>query len=319
MPSAPAIEWPMRSLRKRHRVSTTWRCRHSTTCRRDRLERQRVTLHRRRARAFSNLGQWANQRAALEVALEHLQPDQTEERCEMLIDLGQALFWLFDIPTLERVSEEALKLADALGRSDVAAIAMGWLARCRQAGGNVLDALDRDRETIERFGTAARISHSLGSIVLYWAGRGNHAVAAAAQATRMADTCAMRPSRCTRCRTPHWRSRRSADMPRRSGSSRRRGPLAESTAWCRCSRAGSRCRPATFRPRGLRHRRANPAEARELARGVNFSPTVVSPKIDLLLIAARRHDPGSVERCSPKRSRPRGRIRDGTAGCGPCA
>ena len=28
---------------------------------------------------------------------------------------------------------------------------------------------------------------------------------------------------------------------------------------------------------------------------MNFSPTVVSPNIDLLLIAARRHDPGSVE------------------------
>jgi hypothetical protein len=36
-------------------------------------------------------------------------------------------------------------------------------------------------------------------------------------------------------------------------------------------------------------------EARELARSVNFSPTIVSPNIDLLLIAARRHDPGSVE------------------------
>src|SRR4029453_14293453 len=99
-------------------------------------ERLRVRLHRRRGRAFSNLGQWANQRAALEEALEHLQPDQREERCEILADLGQTHFWLFDIPALERVSAEALTLADALGRTDLAAIAMGWLARCRQAGGN---------------------------------------------------------------------------------------------------------------------------------------------------------------------------------------
>jgi hypothetical protein len=35
-------------------------------------------------------------------------------------------------------------------------------------------------------------------------------------------------------------------------------------------------------------------EARELARSANFSPTIVSSNIDLLLIAARRGDPGSV-------------------------
>ena len=36
-------------------------------------------------------------------------------------------------------------------------------------------------------------------------------------------------------------------------------------------------------------------EARELARSANFAPSIVSPSIDLLLIAARRGDPGSVE------------------------
>ena len=36
-------------------------------------------------------------------------------------------------------------------------------------------------------------------------------------------------------------------------------------------------------------------EALELARSVNFSPSIVSPSIDLLFIAARRHDPGRVE------------------------
>ena len=261
------------------------------------VERQRVTLHRRRARAFSNLGQWANQRAALEVALEHLQPDQTEERCEMLVDLGQALFWLFDIPTLERVSEEALTLADALGRSDLAAIAMGWLARCRQAGGNVLDALDRDRETIERFGTAARISHSLGSIVLYWAGRGNHAVAAAAQATRMADD--VRDATFTMYSLSHSALALAA-VGRYAEAER---VFEETRAFGRkygvvplLARGISMSAGYRFGLEDYDTAERIQLEARELARGVNFSPTVVSPNIDLLLIAARRHDPGSVER-----------------------
>jgi tetratricopeptide (TPR) repeat protein len=41
-------------------------------------------------------------------------------------------------------------------------------------------------------------------------------------------------------------------------------------------------------------------EARELARSVNFLPSIVSPNIDLLLIAARRQDPGSVETLFPE-------------------
>ena len=36
-------------------------------------------------------------------------------------------------------------------------------------------------------------------------------------------------------------------------------------------------------------------EARDLARSANFAPSIVSPSIDLLLIAARRGDPGGVE------------------------
>ena len=36
-------------------------------------------------------------------------------------------------------------------------------------------------------------------------------------------------------------------------------------------------------------------QARELARSVNFAPSVVSGGIDLLLMCARRHDPGSAE------------------------
>ena len=261
------------------------------------VERQRVTLHRRRARAFSNLGQWANQRAALEEALRHLQPDQAEERCEMLADLGQAHFWLFDIPALERVSAEALTLADALGRTDLAAIAMGWLARCRQAGGNVLDALDQDRETIERFGTAARISHSLGSIALYWAGRGNQAVALAAQATRMADD--VRDATFTMYSLSHSALALAAvgrytEAERVFGETRVFGrkygvvPL--------LARAISMSAGYRFSLEDYDTAEHVQLEARELARGVNFSPTVVSPNIDLLLIAARRHDPGSVER-----------------------
>src|SRR5688572_11693198 len=149
------------------------------------IERQRVALHRRRGWAFSNLGQWAQQRAALAKALAHLSADALEERCEMLAELSQACFWLFDIPALERSATEALQLAERTGRQDLAANSLGWLARCRQAGGDLIEVIEADRATIARFGAAAKVSHGFGGAALYWAGRGSEAVAIASEAVNI--------------------------------------------------------------------------------------------------------------------------------------
>ena len=260
------------------------------------VERQRVAVHRRRGRAFGNLGQWGQQRAALEAALQHVQADQQEERAEILADLGQAHFWLFDIPSLERVATETLTLAEALGRADLAAVAMGWVARCRQAGGNVLDAIQRDRETIERFGESARISHSLGSLLLYWAGRGRQATALAANAMAMVDSVhdatftmySLSHSALAFAAVGHY-----ADAARAFSETRAFGrkygvvPL--------LARAISMSAGYPFSLEDYETAEAIQLEARDLARSANFAPSIVSPSIDLLLIAARRGNPGSVE------------------------
>ena len=260
------------------------------------VERQRVAIHRRRGRAFGNLGQWGHQRAALEAALQHVQPDQKDERCEILADLGQAHFWLFDIPALERVSSEALTLAEGLGRADLAAVAMGWLARCRQAGGNVIEAIEGDRETIERFGESARISHSLGSLLLYWAGRGRQAAALAAHATAMVDE--VHDATFTMYSLSHSALAlaavgRYADAARAFSETRAFGrkygvmPL--------LARAISMSAGYPLSLGDYETAERIQLEARDLARSANFAPSIVSPSIDLLLIAARRGDPGSVE------------------------
>ena len=261
------------------------------------LERQLVSLQRRRGRAFGNLGQWAQQRAALEEALAHLEAEAADERCEILSELSQACFWLFDIPSLERASSEALGLAERLGREDVAANSMGWLARCRQAGGGVLDAIETDRVTIARFGSLAQVSHSIGSAALYWAGRGNAAVAVAAQAAQMADTS--HDATFTMNALSHYALSlaavgRYADaisvFARAQAFGRKYGALpllARVTSMSAGFRLGLG---------DLDGAEAIQREARELAQKVNFPPSIVSPGIDLLLIAARRGEPGSVEK-----------------------
>jgi tetratricopeptide (TPR) repeat protein len=260
------------------------------------VERQRVAIHRRRGRAFGNLGQWANQRAALEAALQHVQADQKEERAEILADLGQAHFWLFDIPSLERVSTEALALAEELGRADLAAVVMGWLARCRQAGGNVIEAIERDRQTIERFGESARISHSLGSLLLYWAGRGRQAVALGASATAMVDR--VHDATFTMYSLSHSALALAA-VGRYAEAAR---AFSETRAFGRkygvmplLARAISMSAGYPFSLEDYETAKGIQLEARDLALSANFAPSIVSPSIDLLLIAARCGDPGSVE------------------------
>ena len=116
---------------------------------------------------------------------------------------------------------------------------MGWLARCRQAGGDLIEAIEtrsRDDRTVWR--TGAQVSHSLGSLALYWAGRGRRGRRVGRQRDRDGGRRrTMRRSRCTRCRTRHLTWPQSGAMRMRRGSSARRARSAASTARCLCSRA----------------------------------------------------------------------------------
>jgi serine/threonine protein kinase/tetratricopeptide (TPR) repeat protein len=259
---------------------------------------QRVTLQRRLGRAFSNLGQWAQQKAALEKALTHLGTDAAEERCEILSELSQAYFWLFDIPALERVATEVLSLAERAGREDLAANSMGWLARCRHARGDTSpESIEADRVTIARFGSAARISYSFGPLALYWVGRGTAAVAVAAQAVQMAETS--HDTTFTMNALSHY----ALNLAGVGRYGEALGVFARAQEFGRkygvlplLARATSISAGIPLALGDLDGAESIQCEARELAQRVNFTPSIISPCIDLLLIAARRGEPGRVEK-----------------------
>ncbi len=259
-------------------------------------ESERVMLHRRRAKAFAALGQWTAQKAALQEALSHLDPARTEERCEILSELSTALFWLFEIPLLEPIATEAWQLAEGLGRGDISANARAWLARCRQAGGNTLDAIEMDRETLERFGTAAKICHVQAPLNRYWAGQGAEAVALASRGVGMIEQwhdAVSAISVLSHYGLSLTAVGRYADAARTFDEARQFGrkygtmPL--------LARAISMSGGIHMSVGDLEGAEAVQLEARELARRVNFVPSIVSPGIDLLFIAARRHDPGKAD------------------------
>jgi len=83
---------------------------------------------------------------------------------------------------VEQYATEALQLAERLQRSDLAANAIAWLARCRQANGNLGAATDMDRRAMSRAPGVITAAHTMDPLTLYLAGRSTEALALAAVA-----------------------------------------------------------------------------------------------------------------------------------------
>jgi len=259
--------------------------------------RLRVDLHARRARSFEALGQWTSEVRDLEAALAHLDPPQIERRCELLLALARAWFLRLDVRPVERYATEALQLAERLPRADLAADAIAWLGRCRQADGDLEAAIDLDRRSMARAPGEMTAAHMMGPLTLYLAGRSTQALAQAAAATDAARSS--RDTTYTMYVLSHLglnltATGRYADAARTFREARSFGRtfgalpmLARATAMA----AGFHL--AVFDFDGAE---ALQAEACELARGVGFVPSIVSAGIDSLLTFARRREPGRAER-----------------------
>ena len=100
MRRAPATRPPMLWRTRKPSGCSAWRCSRSSSCRPDLdVDRLRVEIHARRARAFDALGEWTMETRELETALRHLDSEQGERRCELMLALARAQFLLFDLPT----------------------------------------------------------------------------------------------------------------------------------------------------------------------------------------------------------------------------
>jgi len=93
-----------------------------------------MDLRARRGHAFASIELWAEAKAELEAALAGLPADQPGRRAGVLVDLALACFWLLDLAGVERHAAEALSLAEAAERGDLAASAIALLAVRVQAG-----------------------------------------------------------------------------------------------------------------------------------------------------------------------------------------
>jgi tetratricopeptide (TPR) repeat protein len=260
-------------------------------------ERRYVDLHERRARAFGALGQWTLQKREVEAALRYLNAEQVDRRAALCLELAEASMFLMDISSVEKSATEALNLSEQVDRSDIAADAIAWLARARQATGDLTQAIELDRSAIAKGKGTKRVALTYGLLSLYLAGETTEALARATEAaefarsSRDAGSVMYSLAHCGLSLGAAGRYDEAAKVfeeVRQFGKKYGVVPL--------LARATSMSVAFHLNVFDFEGAEALVSEARELAASVNFDPTLVSASIDLIFIHARRQEPERADR-----------------------
>ena len=256
----------------------------------------RVDLHVKRGRSFMTVGHWAAARGAFEAAASLLPPDDEHRRCELLVQLAEASFWLMEVNALRAYAIEAQTLAARLQRDDLWADAMAWLASANVADGDVAGGVEMDRATVSRVGGIQSFALARMPLTLYWVGRLGEATAHAAQAVeraRASDDPAFLLYALQHLGLSLSGSGRYDEAVRTFDEARAFGR--QCGAMPLLARATSMSVSPLLSLGDLGAAMTRAFEARELAHRVAFEPPLVSAGIDLLLIFARAQDPGRAE------------------------
>jgi tetratricopeptide (TPR) repeat protein len=257
---------------------------------------RRVDLNVKRGRCLFQVGQWAQARAAFEAALTLLPEENDEKRCELLVSLAEAAFWMMELPALRRYASEAQALSDRVGREDLWADARAWAASAMVSDGDVEGGVNADRQTLARAGGIRSFGMARVPLTLYWIGCTDEAVE---QATRAVSSARERGEPAFLLYALQHLGLSLSGAGRYDESSR---AFDEARAFGRqcgalplLARATSMSVAPLMSLGDLEGARARALEARELAHQVGFEPPFVSAGLDLLLIHARTHDPGAAE------------------------
>jgi tetratricopeptide (TPR) repeat protein len=258
--------------------------------------RQRFDLHVKRGRNFANVGQWAAAKNAFEAAASLLNHDDEVQRCELLVRLAETSFWLMDLTALRTYANEAQTLADRIGRDDLWADAMAWLASANVSDGDVGGGVEMDRATVTRAGGIRSFALARVPLTLYWVGRLDEAAEQAADAVaraRASDDPAFLLYALQHLGLSLSGRGRYDDALRAFDEARAFGRHAGALPLL--ARATSMSVAPLLSLGDLDAAMTRAFEAREIAHRVAFEPPLVSAAIDLLLIFARSQDPGRAE------------------------
>src|SRR5215813_6513061 len=256
----------------------------------------RADIHAKRAMAFAHIGSWEDAKREFETALKAMGPDRRERRAEVLVDLAMVCFWAQDVPALRRHASEALELAEAVEREDLAVGAQGALAAAVSADdGKVRESIHGLRKALARADRPATGPVARGlqmySLQLYWVGEFQEAIAVAREAAKTARAVGdafllmaalpqlgLALSGCGR----YGEAVEVFEEARRFGREHRIGGF--------FARAIAMSAGLHFNLFDDGRAEELIREARELALSVNFSPPALNGGLELLRIHARREE-----------------------------
>ena len=258
---------------------------------------RRLDLHTRRASAFGAIAQWAAEKREAEEALQYLDPEQIERRAELLLMIANAAFFLLDIPSVLHAATEGLSLSRQADRSDLTSDAFGWLGMCRQTEGKLDEAIELHRRGLATGPGRKDVALMVAPLTLYLAGRTTEALVRSAEATELARS-SVRDVEFTTYSLSHYGLSlgtvgRYADAATAFDQARQFAKKHGATAPLARAVAMSACFHLSVHD--FNGAEALQLEACDLARSVDFLPTVISASIDFLLTMARRRDPGRAE------------------------
>ena len=256
-------------------------------------------LRAKRGKAFRAVAMWTEADQELKTALAGLAPEQHEQRLQVLIDLAEVRYWLSDTPSTRQYATEALKLAEQVGRDDLAASAMGALALSDASDGEVQVGLDQYQRAIDR-ADKDLLTHLFGfeqyGLTLYWTGNYEAAIDRSRQAIERArklydtTTIARALGNLGLALTGRGRYDEALEV---FSEARQFAHEYDTGTWL--ARSTTMIGSLHLELFDFARAEALAEEAREISRSLNWPLATASGGIDLLLNYARRQEVGRTE------------------------
>jgi len=261
---------------------------------------ERARIHELLAHALESMNDWPAAREQYARALARTADDDLYNQARLTLHAAVCEFWMLDIEAVRALATKALANAESVSDATLIASAMGLLAQADMSDGRIDAATAKYATAQKHAGTVAEklVAQSLQQIPisLYWAGRFGEAVEAgqgllkAARAHAdgsmvmnvlavlgMALGCA-------------GRYRDSAKLFREGEEFGRDHGIARLLARSKCMQAG-----CALDLGAVDAAYAQTKTALETATTANFAPSIMSTRLDLLLIDIRRGHIGSAE------------------------
>jgi len=260
----------------------------------------RVDLNQRRGTVLAMLGRWAEANVHFVRALELVPEAEVARRARLHLRLGLSRFWQMDLAGLQENVVQARVHAEEAGESTLVAASIGFLAQVGHAEGDLSASRDHYREARELGGDPMDeplLAHSLQHypLNLHWQARYDEAIDAGREliaVARHTSDGAMLMNLLPMCALAlgakgHYREANA--VFREAQRFGRDHGIARLLARTRCMTVGNSMDLYDYETA-----RENAEAALDAARTLDFVPTQVSARLDLLLIAVAMGELGAA-------------------------